>query len=122
MFGKGWLGIRKKKPEKTEAELKKVTEMVKNKNYNHPEIGVISEGDLQRMKGTMHKPTKEELQQERRLAEEEKEYKLSLAKAKREEMLRMEEEKKKKLPVEEFEKERMQKREALNTRAQEMAC
>lgn len=70
--------------------------MVKNKNYNHPEIGVLHENDLHRMKvriiiikETIRKPTKEELEQERKLAEEEKEYKLSLAKAKREEMLRL---------------------------------
>lgn len=29
-------GIRTKKPERTEEELRKVTEMVKSKNYNHP--------------------------------------------------------------------------------------
>jgi len=35
------VGIRTKKPERTTEELHKVTEMVKNKNYNHPEIGII---------------------------------------------------------------------------------
>lgn len=44
------LGIRTKKPERTEEEIKKVTEMVKNKDYNHPEIGILKETDLQRMK------------------------------------------------------------------------
>lgn len=44
------LGIRTKKPERTPEELHKVTEMVKNKNYNHPEIGIIKESDFQRMK------------------------------------------------------------------------
>ena len=84
--------------------------MVKNKNYNHPEVAVLREADLQRIKvshnnikETIRKPTKQELEQERRLAEEEKEYKLSLAKAKREEMLRLQQEKKKKMPVDEFE-------------------
>ena len=88
--------------------------MVKNKNYNHPEIGVLYENDLQRMKvhlsitkETIRKPTKEELEHERKLAEEQKEYKLSLAKAKREEMMRLEEEKKKKLPLDQFERERL---------------
>ena len=54
-------GIRTKKPERTDEELKKVTDMVKNKNYNHPEIGVLKEDDLLRMKETIRKPTKEEL-------------------------------------------------------------
>jgi hypothetical protein len=45
-----------------------------------------------------------------------------LAKAKREEMQKMEEEKKKKLPLDEFEKERLEKSEAINSRAKEMAC
>lgn len=44
------VGIRTKKPERTEEELKKVTEMVKSKNYNHPEVGVLRENDLLRMK------------------------------------------------------------------------
>lgn len=69
----------------------------------------------------MRRPTKEELEQERRLAEEEKEYKLSLAKAKREEMLRLEEEKKRRLPPDEFERERLQKSGAINQRAVEMS-
>lgn len=63
-------GIRKNKPERNDEELKRVTEMVKNKNYNHPEIGVLYENDLQRMKETIRKPTKEELEHERKLAEE----------------------------------------------------
>ena len=43
-------GIRNKKPERTDEELKKVTEMVKNKNYNHPEVAILKENDLLRMK------------------------------------------------------------------------
>lgn len=35
------IGIRPKKHERTEEELKRVTDMVKNKNYNHPEVGVL---------------------------------------------------------------------------------
>lgn len=69
------------------------------------------------MQETIRKPTKEELEQEKKLAEEEKEYKLSLAKAKKQEMLRMQEEKKKKLPMDEFEKEKMEKRATINQKA-----
>lgn len=43
-------GIRTVKPERTEEETRKVTEMVKNKNYNHPEIGVLRQNELERMK------------------------------------------------------------------------
>lgn len=41
---------------------------------------------------------------EKRMAEEEKEQKLALARAKKEQMLRLEEEKKKNLPPNEFDK------------------
>lgn len=45
---------------------------------------------------------------------------MSLAKAKREEMLRLEEEKKKRMPPDEFERERLAKSGAINQRAVEM--
>lgn len=72
--------------------------MVKEKNYNHRELGVLKEDDLQRMKvliilskNVIRKPTKEEEAMEKKLAEEEKEYKLAIAKAKKEQMLKLEE-------------------------------
>lgn len=71
------------------------------------------------MKEIIKKPTKEQEAQEKRIAEEEKQKKLALAKAKKEEMLRLEEEKKKKLPVDEFEKEKQDKRKMVNDRAVE---
>ena len=47
-------GIRTNKPQQNQEELKKVTQMVKSKNYNHPEIGVLKDSELQRMKVVCH--------------------------------------------------------------------
>lgn len=76
-------------PQRNEEELKKVTQLVKEKNYNHRELAVLKQEDLIRMKETIRKPTKEEEALEKKMAQEEKEYKLALAKAKREQMLRL---------------------------------
>ena len=54
------------------------------------------------------------------MAEEEKEQKLALAKAKKEHMLRLEEEKKKKMPPHEFEREKLEQKAAINSRAFEL--
>ena len=51
------------------------------------------------------------------MAEEEKEHKLALAKAKKEQMMKMEEEKKKKMPPNEFDKQRIQHKAFVNQRA-----
>ena len=53
------------------------------------------------------------------MAEEEKEQKLALAKAKREQMLRLEEEKKKNLPPNEFERQKMEFKNSIQNRAQQ---
>ena len=37
-------------PQKDDAELKKVTQMVKEKNYNHRELGILKHEDIARMK------------------------------------------------------------------------
>lgn len=42
--------------------------MVKEKNYNHRELGVLKQEDLIRMKETIRKPTKEEEILEKRMA------------------------------------------------------
>ncbi len=101
--------------------------MVKEKNYNHPEVGVLKEDDIQRMKvkiliiqNAIRKPTKEQAELERKMAEEEKEHKLALAKAKKEQMMKMEEEKKKKMPPNEFEKERIEHKAFINQKAFEV--
>ena len=47
-------GIRTNKPQQTEEELKKVTQMVKNNDYTHKEIGVLRENDLRRIKVNPH--------------------------------------------------------------------
>ena len=46
-------GIKQNKPKRSEEEFNKVTTMVKEKNYNHPEIGVLKESEIQRMKVTL---------------------------------------------------------------------
>ena len=56
---------------------------------------------------------------EKRMAEEEKEHKLALAKAKKEQMLRLEEEKKKNLPVSDIEHEKQQYKNSVQSRAEE---
>jgi len=81
--------------------------MVKEKNYNHPEIGLLKESDVQRMKNKLRQQTKEE----------EKEQKLALARTKKEHMMRLEEEKKKNMPVNEFDKERIEHKAYINQRA-----
>lgn len=53
------------------------------------------------------------------MAEEEKEQKLALAKAKREKMLRLEEEKKKNMPLNQFETEKKQFKKGIQNRAEE---
>jgi hypothetical protein len=37
-------------PERNQEELKKVTQMVKEKNYNHKELGILKHEDIIRMK------------------------------------------------------------------------
>ncbi len=54
------------------------------------------------------------------MAEEEKQHKLALAKAKKEQMLRLEQEKKRKMPPGEYEKERIQHKAYVNQRAFEI--
>lgn len=49
-YAVAYAGIRTAKPEKTEEESRKVAEMVKGKNYNHPEIGILRQNELERMK------------------------------------------------------------------------
>ena len=53
------------------------------------------------------------------MAEEEKEQKLALAKAKKEQMLRLEEEKKKNLPLGEFDREKLQYKSSIQNKAVE---
>jgi hypothetical protein len=55
------------------------------------------------------------------MAEEEKEYKLALAKAKKEQMLRLEEEKKKNLPPSDIELEKQNNKNSIQGRAVEAA-
>lgn len=55
------------------------------------------------------------------MAEEEKEYKLALAKAKKEQMLRLEEEKKKNLPPSDIELEKQNYKNSIQGRAVEVA-
>lgn len=54
------------------------------------------------------------------MAEQEKQHKLALAKAKKEQMLRLEQEKKKKMPPGEYEKERIEHKAYVNQRAFEI--
>lgn len=56
---------------------------------------------------------------EKKMAEEEKEHKLALAKAKKEHMLRLEEEKKKNLPLSDIEYEKQQYKTSVQNRAEE---
>lgn len=37
-------------PQRNQEELKKVTQMVKEKNYNHKELAVLKQDDIIRMK------------------------------------------------------------------------
>lgn len=37
-------------PKRNDEELKKVTQMVKEKNYNHKELGILKHDDIVRMK------------------------------------------------------------------------
>jgi hypothetical protein len=55
-------------PQRNEEELKKVTQLVKEKNYNHRELAVLKQEDLIRMKETIRKPTKEEEAIEKKMA------------------------------------------------------
>ena len=61
-------GIRTNMPRRNEEELKKVTQLVKEKNYNHRELAVLKQEDLIRMKETIRKPTKEEEALEKKMA------------------------------------------------------
>ena len=45
-----------------------MTQLVKDKNYNHRELAVLKQEDLTRMKETIRKQTKEEEAFEKRLA------------------------------------------------------
>ena len=62
-------------PQRNDDELKKVSKMVKDKNYNHKELAVLKHEDIVRMKVTNHliqetirKPTKEEEELEKKMA------------------------------------------------------
>jgi hypothetical protein len=46
------LGIRTNMPKRDDEELKKVTQMVKEKNYKHKELAVLRQDDIIRMKVT----------------------------------------------------------------------
>lgn len=58
--------------------------MVKHKNYNHRELGIVSNSDVDRMKNTIQKPNRNQLEELKKVAEEEKSKKLAVAKAKKE--------------------------------------
>lgn len=58
---------------------------------------------------------------EKKLAEEEKEYKLAIARAKKEQMLKLEEQKKKNLPLNDIERQKSEQKKAINNRAIEVA-
>ena len=44
------VGIRTNMPQRNEDQLKKVTQMVKDKNYKHKELAVLKQQDIVRMK------------------------------------------------------------------------
>lgn len=100
--------------------------MVKAGNYNHPELVVLPGSEILRMKVqtpfTQNNATvksKEEELHDKKIAEEQRQQQLEMARAKKEKMLRIEEEKKKSVPPNEFEREQLEKHQAINEKALE---
>jgi hypothetical protein len=100
--------------------------MVKAGNYNHPELVVLPESEILRMKvlsaanqNNATVKSKEEELHDRKVAEEQRQQQLEMARAKKEKMLRIEEEKKRSVPPNEFEREELEKAQAINEKALE---
>lgn len=87
-------------------------------NYNHPNVAVITSSDLQRMRKEAVLITNDELAQMRQIAGEQREKQQTLAKAKKERMIKMEQEKRKRAPVmDEFQQEELDQNNQLKNKA-----
>ncbi|CAD8061698.1 unnamed protein product [Paramecium primaurelia] len=98
----------------------KVVQSVRKGDTSNPDVVLIGEAELQRMKNNAIVKTKEEQLYQKKLLEEQKEKQMTAAKAKKQKMIQLEEEKKKQIPLTAQQQEDKVVKDSLNARAAEI--
>jgi len=106
--------------ERKRAEIEKIKEQVLQGTVANPDVIIIPQSDLQRMRNEALIMTKEEQMQQKLILDEQKEKQQAAAKAKKDRMMQLEAEKKKYVPLTEGEQEDLMKANTLKNRAEEM--
>ncbi|CAD8168660.1 unnamed protein product [Paramecium pentaurelia] len=105
---------------RNDAKTAKVIQSVRKGDNSNPDVVLIGEAELQRMKNNAIVKTKEEQLYQKKLLEEQKEKQMTAAKAKKQRMTQLEEEKKKQIPLTAQQQEDKVVKDSLNARAAEI--